>query len=200
MTFTLAKPIELIEEIKKSKFLTRAFPLSSIDAFDKMLVDIKAKEAASHHCWAWKYGNAYRFSDDGEPTGTAGKPILKAIEGRDCDKIAIITTRWYGGIQLGTGGLARAYGGGAARCLQQGELVALIDMMQWAITLEFFELPLVESRLAYYQATILKQIFAAHGVEVLVEMPTSSQSAFMAYITDLTRGRIVVVKDIKQFK
>ncbi|UXN03017.1 IMPACT family protein [Bartonella sp. HY406] len=192
MPFTLAQPTELIEDIKKSRFLTRAFPIASLDEFDTMLAQLKASEEATHHCWAWKFGNAYRFSDDGEPTGTAGKPILNAIEGRDCDKVAIITTRWYGGIQLGTGGLARAYGGGAARCLQQGELVEIIAMAKCNIELHFSEWPIVESRLPNYKALILSQEFGATGVDLELEMPDSNFPAFMDYLKDLTRGRIML--------
>jgi putative IMPACT (imprinted ancient) family translation regulator len=60
---------------------------------------------ASHNCWAWKLGAQYRSSDDGEPGGTAGRPILSAIEAQDCDQVVVLVIRWYGGIQLGTGGL-----------------------------------------------------------------------------------------------
>src|SRR5690625_7862489 len=73
---------------------------------------------ARHNCWAYKIGDNYRFSDDGEPGGTAGRPILQAIEGQECDFVAVLVIRWFGGIKLGTGGLVRASGGAAAECLR----------------------------------------------------------------------------------
>ena len=73
---------------------------------------------ATHHCWAYRIGPAYRFGDDGEPGGTAGAPILRAIEGQGVDRVMVVVVRFYGGVKLGTGGLARAYGGTAAECLR----------------------------------------------------------------------------------
>lgn len=69
---------------------------------------------ATHYCWAYQIGPLYRFSDDGEPGGTAGAPMLRAIGGQDIDHVMVVVVRYYGGIKLGTGGLVRAYGGAAA--------------------------------------------------------------------------------------
>jgi len=63
---------------------------------------------ATHNCWAWRYGTHSRSSDDGEPAGTAGRPILAAIDGQGLDRLLVVVTRWYGGIKLGAGGLVRA--------------------------------------------------------------------------------------------
>ena len=71
---------------------------------------------ATHNCWAYKIGQEYRFNDDGEPGGTAGRPILQAIEGQGMDRVAVLVVRWFGGVKLGAGGLVRAYGGCAANC------------------------------------------------------------------------------------
>ena len=103
MTSTLASPCEYQETIRKSRFLAKAAPVSSADdahAFIQAVSDA----SATHNCWAWKVGNQYRFSDDGEPGGTAGRPMLTAIEGQDCDQVVVVVIRWFGGIQLGTGG------------------------------------------------------------------------------------------------
>ncbi len=120
MPFTLSGFCEYREEIRKSRFITLATPISSpadAQAFFEQHSDLNA----THNCWAWKLGAQYRSTDDGEPGGTAGRPILAAIEAQDCDQVAVLVIRWYGGIQLGTGGLARAYGGGANKCLQAAE-------------------------------------------------------------------------------
>lgn len=121
MAFTLKAPCTYQEEIRKSRFLALAAPVSSA-AEAQAFIQRASDPSASHNCWAWKVGNQYRSSDDGEPGGTAGRPMLAAIEGQGFDRVAVVVTRWYGGIQLGTGGLARAYGGsteGASGLLEQ---------------------------------------------------------------------------------
>ena len=107
MPFTLTGLCEFREEIRKSRFITLATPITSpqdAQAFFEQHSDLNA----THNCWAWKLGDQYRSSDDGEPGGTAGRPILAAIEAQGFDQVAVLVIRWYGGIQLGTGGLARA--------------------------------------------------------------------------------------------
>ena len=112
MPSTLLDLCEYREDIRKSRFITLAGPIDS--ASDAMsFIERHSDPDATHNCWAWKIGAQYRSSDDGEPGGTAGRPILSAIEAQDCDQVVVLVIRWYGGIQLGTGGLARAYGGGA---------------------------------------------------------------------------------------
>src|SRR3546814_8544560 len=116
----LSATCELLEVISKSRFLAKAAPVQSPEEA-QAFVQAVSDPTATHSCWAWKIGNQYRFSDDGEPGGTAGRPMLTAIEGQDFDRVAVVVIRWFGGIKLGTGGLARAYGGTTATCLQAGE-------------------------------------------------------------------------------
>src|SRR3990167_6314868 len=125
MPFPLLGPCEYREEIRKSRFLARAAPVASA-AEAQAFIAAARDPSASHNCWAWKVGNQYRFSDDGEPGGTAGRPILAAIEGQAFDQVVVLVIRWYGGIQLGTGGLARAYGGSANKCLQAAPRIELV--------------------------------------------------------------------------
>src|SRR5687767_10914158 len=115
--FQLVQPAIAEQIIKKSRFLATAIPVAS-DEEAKAAIAAHADADANHNCWAWRIGAAYRLSDDGEPSGTAGKPILAAIDGQSIDRILVIVTRWFGGILLGSGGLVRAYGGTAAMCLK----------------------------------------------------------------------------------
>jgi len=111
---TIYKPaeIEIIE--KKSRFIGHAFPVESEDAALAILGDIrKAHAKAGHNCFAWQIGDDNRFtrqSDDGEPSGTAGMPILDLLRKEDIKNTLVIVTRYFGGTLLGTGGLVRAYG------------------------------------------------------------------------------------------
>ncbi|MBL0408070.1 YigZ family protein [Microvirga aerilata] len=115
--FTLDQTTSLEQVIKKSRFIAVAGPLANEQAA-RGFVTAHSDLNANHNCWAWRAGQTYRFSDDGEPSGTAGKPILQAIDRLELDHVAVVVTRWFGGVLLGSGGLARAYGGTAAACLR----------------------------------------------------------------------------------
>lgn len=188
MPFTLAAPCEYFEEIKKSRFLTKASPVGSADeAF--AFIHAVSEPAATHNCWAWKIGQLYRFSDDGEPGGTAGRPMLTAIEGQDCDGVVVVVTRWYGGIQLGTGGLARAYGGSAAKCLQRGERVALVERAGYGCHCSFSELGALKSRFNDFDTVLLEERFDAEGALLTLAVPPEHVAALDEYLGNLTRGR-----------
>src|SRR5690606_35762264 len=125
MLDTLAAPASHELEIKHSRFIAHAAPIgNATDALT--FVDAVSVADATHNCWAYRHGNEYRSSDDGEPSGTAGRPILAAIDGQGYDRVVVVVTRWYGGIKLGAGGLVRAYGGTAAECLRLAQRNPLI--------------------------------------------------------------------------
>lgn len=191
MTSTLSCPCEYQETIRKSRFLAKAAPVASADealAFIQAVSD----PSATHNCWAWKIGNQYRFSDDGEPGGTAGRPMLTAIEGQDCDQVVVVVTRWYGGIQLGTGGLARAYGGSAAKCLQAGDRIELVARVRCTFHCRFAELPLLKARLNDFEALIENETFDAEGAQVWVALPSQQQPRLQLLLADISRGRITM--------
>lgn len=109
---TLRAPHDFRHKIERSDFLGIAFPVTSDEAFFAELARIEKRYFdATHHCWAFRLfaGNRERSSDAGEPSGTAGKPILNAIESAAVFDVGVVVVRWYGGVKLGTGGLARAY-------------------------------------------------------------------------------------------
>ncbi|WP_295879816.1 YigZ family protein [uncultured Bartonella sp.] len=194
MAFTLASATELMEEIKKSRFLTRAFPINSIAEAEEIIETIR-KEEATHHCYAWKFHSNYRFNDDGEPTGTAGKPILNAIEGRNCDCVLVIVTRWFGGVKLGTGGLVRAYGGGASRALQKAELVELVDWQILTFHCPFNLLPIVENEVQNFLAQIDNRHFDNSGCEVTLRLPKPQQQNFIDWLKDISSGKILIERE-----
>lgn len=118
---TIAAPVEFPRKIERSDFLGIAFPATSEEEFFAELARIGKRDFdATHHCWAYRLfaGSRSRSSDAGEPSGTAGKPILAAIEGAALHDLGVIVVRWYGGVKLGTGGLSRAYRDTAAEALK----------------------------------------------------------------------------------
>jgi uncharacterized YigZ family protein len=120
--FTIAQPSEAEFKDRGSKFIANAFPIATVDDFRKMLEDIrKTHSKATHHCFAYRLGtdkNVYRVSDDGEPSRTAGMPILGQIDSKGLTDTLVIVTRYFGGSLLGVPGLINAYKMAASMALQ----------------------------------------------------------------------------------
>lgn len=123
---TLAERIEFRQKIERSEFLCVALPIAREEEFFEELTRIQKRDFdATHHCWAFRLfaESRSRSSDAGEPSGTAGKPILSAIEGASLHDLGVIVVRWYGGVKLGSGGLTRAYRETTAETLRQATLL-----------------------------------------------------------------------------
>ena len=133
---TLAGPCDLEEDIRKSRFLARGAPVHTPEEALSHLAAVRVSDA-THNCWAYRIGDAYRFSDDGEPGGTAGRPILAALEGQGVDHAVAVVTRWFGGVKLGAGGLVRAYGGAAAKCLRRAKKLELRPLVHARLEVAF---------------------------------------------------------------
>lgn len=191
--FTLARIESLSQEIKKSRFLAVAGPVAS-EAEAKEFIAAHSQVDANHNCWAWRIGQGYRFSDDGEPSGTAGKPMLQALDGQNLDNVAVVVTRWFGGILLGSGGLVRAYGGTAAACLRAAEKLELVTTVEGSVACSFSDLALVKARLtAWPGLTIAREDFSATGADLAVSLPEADAEAVARMVTDLTSGRTTVI-------
>ncbi|TFL11251.1 YigZ family protein [Pusillimonas caeni] len=176
------------EEIKKSRFLAMAGPAASADeALD--FIATHSVASATHNCWAYRVGDAYRFNDDGEPGGTAGRPILQAIDGQQCDRAVVLVIRWFGGIKLGSGGLVRAYGGAAAQCLRLGSKTPIVPRTVLVCRCPFGDMALVQSKFPSFDAAVAGETFDAEGVSWRLALPSEQVDAFMALFVDLTRGR-----------
>ena len=189
---TLARLTVVRQEIKKSRFIAVAGPVAD-EAAAKNFVATQSDPTANHNCWAWRLGQSYRFNDDGEPGGTAGKPILAAINGQDLDGVAVVVTRWFGGVLLGSGGLIRAYGGTAAQCLREAEKVALIEAVSAAIACTFGDLALVQARLGLFPGVQMReQAFTETGALLSVSVPKAEADAVARLVTDTTSGRATI--------
>ncbi|AWY42628.1 DUF1949 domain-containing protein [Pseudomonas putida] len=191
MPFTLSDFCDYREEIRKSRFITFAAPVGS-PADAQAFIEQHSDLNATHNCWAWKLGDQYRSTDDGEPGGTAGRPILAAIEAQDCDQVVVLVIRWYGGIQLGTGGLARAYGGGANKCLQAAPKIELISRVSLRCACAFGELALVKLRVAELGGLVVQEDFTANGVELQLAVGEAQIETLQKLLADLSRGRILL--------
>lgn len=120
---SLATALEHLEVIKNSRFIVVADKVTSVEAAMALLEQCRQQHPdANHHCWAYRLDGVYRFSDDGEPGGTAGRPMLEVLEKRQLDRIMAVTIRYFGGVKLGAGGLVRAYAGSLAKALDVADI------------------------------------------------------------------------------
>jgi uncharacterized YigZ family protein len=177
-------------EIKKSRFLAQAAPVTSTEQALAFVQEI-SDPTATHNCWAYCIGQDYRFTDDGEPGGSAGRPILQGIEGQAMDRVVVVVTRWYGGTKLGVGGLVRAYGGTAAECLRSAEREIIVASTRLSVHCDFAELPLLKARMKDLQAELEHESFGADGVTLELRLPDSHLVEAELLVSDVTRGRNV---------
>ena len=188
MTDTLAAPASHAIEVKHSRFLAQAAPVAS--AADALAFHAHiARTPATHHCWAYRIGQDYRSSDDGEPAGTAGRPILAAIDGQGFDRVMVVVTRWYGGINLGAGGLVRAYGGAAAECLRTAPRRELVEYRDLVVRAGFEDTGAVHAAMAAHGAERLEETFDADGLCIRLRFPADRADALALQLRDATRNR-----------
>ena len=115
-------------EIKKSKFITLLYKINSLDEVEKLLNSVRNKYSdATHCCFAYKFNNIQKFSDDGEPGGTAGLPIMDVLNKKELNNILCVVVRYFGGIKLGAGGLVRAYSKAVREAIDNNEIIKLIE-------------------------------------------------------------------------
>ena len=145
---------------KGSRFICHALPAVSREDADTSISTVSKKYYdATHNCFAYNIGwedSITRFSDDGEPAGTAGKPILNAIRRHELTNIVVIVTRYFGGTKLGTGGLIRAYGGVASATLSQASLQTIYIQDILKLTCSYHHLNAIMSLIEKYSAQIIE--------------------------------------------
>jgi uncharacterized YigZ family protein len=185
---TLAATASAALEVKHSRFLARAAPVESGAAALEWLAGVR-DAAATHNCWAFRIGQEYRSSDDGEPAGTAGRPILAAFDGQGVDGVVVVVARWYGGIKLGAGGLVRAYGGCAAECLRLAAKIERVALSTVRVRFAFTDTGAVHAVIAALEAERLDERFDGDGVELALRLPADRVPALKAQLRDATRDR-----------
>ncbi|MBF7687585.1 IMPACT family protein [Acinetobacter rathckeae] len=187
MPFTILKTVAYEEDVKKSRFQAFAIPVETEEDV-KMVLDDYKDISTTHQCWAWKIGHNVRFNDDGEPSGTAGRPILATIEGNELTNVLVLVNRWYGGIKLGTGGLVRAYGGTAGKALLLVEKVELIEKVDVFFDCNFSEWPILQYELVQQDITFTEE-YTADGVSITAKIQIHQKDTLAQKIQDVTRGR-----------
>lgn len=183
--------------IRKSRFIGHVMPVENEEEALSFIEDIKKKHwNATHNCSAYMIGERdeiQRQSDDGEPSGTAGKPILEVIRNQGVKNVAIVVTRYFGGIMLGAGGLIRAYTDGAVVALEAGEVITRVLRREVFVKIDYTWLGKVENELRGRGIKTGETLFT-DKVTLLCLPRNEEGDAFIAWITDLTQGQALVTE------
>lgn len=188
---------EIVE--KKSRFIGEVYPVASEEEATEILEKVKKKYwDARHHCWAYVIGEVQtteRFSDDGEPGGTAGKPILEVLRGAETTNTMIIVTRYFGGTLLGTGGLVRAYTKASQEALSASMIITRISGAKLKLTTDYTGIGKIQYILGQRKIPILDSVYT-DKVEVFVLVSEEEEKSLISEITEGTNGRAVIEKGL----
>jgi len=196
--YTLKIPASHEIKVKGSRFIGHARSITDRHEAEVFVQSITKKHYdATHNCFGYRVGlgdgSVFRYSDDGEPSGTAGKPILEAIDGRGLTNTVCVVTRYYGGTKLGTGGLARAYGECGARTLDVGGRQRKYRMASVQIVFEYDLTGVVMAQISDFECRV-KETNYGSDTEMMLEVRLSRVEAFLYALIDRTAGRVDIVR------
>ena len=190
---TLKRPATFEETIKKSRFIGHAACVTS-QAESLEFYESVIDSQASHNCWAWRINFQVRSSDDGEPSGTAGRPMLNVIERRELENVMVVVTRYFGGIKLGVGGLVRAYSGTTAKCLDRAGIIELFPMSEYTIKSGFEWGSTVHGLLNQFSAEKLEETFDNDGLILKLRCRDAEYGKLATRLRDACRGQASIFR------
>lgn len=190
---------EIIDEteISRSRFICYLQACNSAEAFKAFLQHIRELHPqANHHCYAFildhpQESRSYGFSDDGEPSGTAGRPMLMALQGANIGEVATIVVRYFGGTKLGTGGLQRAYGGAVRSALVSLESSTKIPMVHKSLSCQYTQVNDILRLIEQVQGQVLEQSYQEH-VDLLLAIPEQKLNDVDEQLKTLSAGQLTL--------
>ncbi|HEM8212996.1 TPA: IMPACT family protein [Providencia rettgeri] len=195
-----AETISFTEEIKKSQFITYLAHTDGIEAVKDYIQSIKAQYPdARHHCWAFVAGRPddsqkLGFSDDGEPTGTAGKPIMAQLLGSNLGEVTCVVVRYFGGIKLGTGGLVKAYGNGAQQALKILPTKTKVPQKIFNLVCDYSLINAIEQLLVQVNGTVLHSDYN-ETVSLQIAIPATLEQEVNDKLRDISRGALTLTSE-----
>ncbi|NNF14021.1 MAG: YigZ family protein [Gemmatimonadetes bacterium] len=187
------------ETIRRSRFITTLARAPEPAAAHAFVASVRDESPdATHHCWAFVAGPPgstarIGMSDDGEPQGTAGRPMLTALLHGGVGEVVAVCTRYYGGVKLGTGGLGRAYSGGVVRALDSLTTEERVERVPYVVTVGYPDIDALQRLIAEMELPVLDEAFGAE-VRYRLDVPVDEAAALVRRVTDLSRGAGVVEK------
>lgn len=191
----MADPWRTELTIRKSLFVTRVFRCESAAIAKNFIMELREKEPdATHHCWACQSGAPgdtakIGFSDDGEPHGTAGRPMLNVLLHSGLGQICAVTSRWFGGIKLGTGGLVRAYQDSVLENLKTLPIAEMVEKGLCALETNYEWLDGIKRVLPEFEATVLEEKYTEMARLTLI-MPVCKMKGFEERLAYLSNGKV----------
>ena len=162
---TIAKPFQTSIDIKKSQFICRLFPAQTESEAKEIINEISEKyKDATHNCTAYVVNDGEGFDDDGEPGGTAGRPMLNVLKKNDMENIVAIVTRYFGGIKLGAGGLVRAYSKSVLEALAIAEIVDMELYEIFRFTFEYQHIKAIDSEIRSKNLAVVDKQYEANVI------------------------------------
>ncbi|WP_323815205.1 YigZ family protein [Cellvibrio sp. NN19] len=197
-TYTiLSAAVESSTEEKNSEFITFLHPVSSREEAMEHIDNYRAQYPdANHVCWAYVIGNTRQpitqaFSDDGEPSGTAGKPMLHVLTERDVGNSLAIVVRYFGGVKLGAGGLVRAYSGAVSAAVNSAELIAVVPKIELIVSVDFAREAKVRHLVNYFEGKILSVDYSLK-VSLHISLNETSANEFRQQLINETAGEAII--------
>lgn len=195
MSLTLAAPAEHEVIVKKSRFLGRVEPCADRAAALARVAELRAAHpGAAHVCWALLAGGHSAANDDGEPGGTAGRPMLDVLRHQGLDGVLATAVRYWGGVKLGAGGLVRAYTDCIAQALLTAEKIERVAQAELGCELPY-ELEGRLRRLAEQHGAVLVDVRHEARVHMRFALPVTARSGFAAAVNEAAQGRVAWARD-----
>lgn len=179
---------------KKSHFITHARPVTTAAEAESFVAEIKRRYPdARHHCWAYRVHDPFgeRYSDDGEPQGTAGSPMLGVLQKQDIEDVCVVVVRYFGGILLGASGLTRAYSRGCADGVEKVGRSYKCPARVLTLEIPYDRLSAVERRLEHQTYELMDKIYHS-AVTLTLAMPVEECEPFKNVLTELSGGKIIL--------
>lgn len=192
---TLTTRAQHEDVVKGSRFLAIVAPLERAEDAEALLAEARERHPdASHHAFAMRWGQVMRSSDDGEPGGTAGRPMLEVLLKHDLDRVAAVVVRVFGGTRLGAGGLVRAYGSAVSRAVQAAGVREVPDLVTLEVRLPYAAVDAV-LRQAEADPSVTEAAvdYASGEPRVRLTMLAASRAAWDDVLADLSRGEAAIV-------
>jgi uncharacterized YigZ family protein len=191
MPFSLAQPAHHELVIKKSRFIACIEPVNGREQAQARVAQLRAEHPdAAHVCWALLAGGQSAANDDGEPSGTAGRPMLEVLRHQALEGVMASVVRYFGGVKLGAGGLVRAYTDAVAQAMLNAEKIPLIVQTRLACSVPYALEGLVRRELELAQAPLME---VSHGSVVTLRfaMPETQAAEWVARLNESGRGQLV---------
>lgn len=179
--------------VKKSRFIGQVCPVNSEEEAAAFVAEIKRKHYdAAHNCHAWIIDPLnQRSSDDGEPAGTAGRPILEVLRKENLEQVAVVVTRYFGGVLLGANGLVRAYSHACKAGLEAAGMGRMLPHRKLTVAVDYALYGRLENQIRERELTVLDTAFA-ELVTVTLGVPAAEAQAVAHWLTDVTNGQAAV--------